>query len=132
MAEASAFSRGLIRSGLDMAGYHVLEAASLEEAIRRLEQQPVDAVVAALNLPAEGTSALLSALRGRPEWSRIPLLALADSAEQMHAPAVLSAGFADCRKKFDSAAMLESLERLAGALGSPAEATAGCEQAGRR
>ena len=34
VAEASAFSRGLIRSGLDMAGYRVVEAANLEEAIR--------------------------------------------------------------------------------------------------
>ena len=34
VAEASAFSRGLIRSGLDMAGYRVLEAANLDEVIR--------------------------------------------------------------------------------------------------
>ena len=44
IAEASAFSRGLIRSGLDMAGYRVVEAANLDEAIRGLEQHPVDVV----------------------------------------------------------------------------------------
>ena len=59
VAEASAFSRGLIRSGLDMAGYQVVEAANLDEAIRGLEQQPVDVVVAALDLPPDGSSALL-------------------------------------------------------------------------
>ena len=63
VAEASAFSRGLIRSGLDMAGYRVFEAANLEEAIRGLEQQPVDVVVAALDLPPDGSSALLAAMR---------------------------------------------------------------------
>ena len=85
VAEASAFSRGLIRSGLDMAGYRVLEAANLDEAIRGLEQQPVDVVVAALDLPPNGSSALLAAMRRRPEWERIPVLALADSAEQVQA-----------------------------------------------
>ena len=79
VAEASAFSRGLIRSGLDMAGYRVLEAANLDEAIRELEQQPVDVVVAALDLPPDGGAALLAAMRRRPEWERIPVLALADS-----------------------------------------------------
>ena len=85
VAEASAFSRGLIRSGLDMAGYRVLEAANLDEAIRGLEQQPVDVVVAALDLPPNGSSALLAAMRRRPEWEGIPVLALADSAEQVQA-----------------------------------------------
>jgi two-component system chemotaxis sensor kinase CheA len=127
VAEASAFSRGLIRSGLDMAGYQVAEAANLEEAIRRLEQQPVDAVVAALNLPSPGTSALVSAMRGRPEWAKIPLLALADSAEQMRDLAVQAGGFADCQKKFDSTAMLESLRRLAHVLAASAGEPVGVE-----
>ena len=34
MADASAFSRGLVRSGLDMADYVVLEAANLDEGLR--------------------------------------------------------------------------------------------------
>jgi len=42
VADASAFSRGMVRSGLDMAGYVVYEASNLEEAKRRLERQPVD------------------------------------------------------------------------------------------
>jgi two-component system chemotaxis sensor kinase CheA len=53
VAEASAFSRGLIRSGLDMAGYQVLEAANLDEALRSLERHPVDIVVTSLDLPPE-------------------------------------------------------------------------------
>ena len=93
VAEASAFSRGLIRSGLDMAGYRVLEAANLDEAIRGLEQQPVDVVMAALDLPPDGSSALLAALRKRPEWAGIPVLALADSAEQVRSVAGRHDGF---------------------------------------
>jgi len=129
VADASAFSRGLIRSGLDMAGYRVVEAANLEETIRNLEQQRVDVVVAALDLPPAGSSALLAALRRRPEWEAIPVLALADSEEQAHATSASSAGFHDCRTKFDREAMLESVSRLAAALASeePAPALTGEE-----
>jgi purine-binding chemotaxis protein CheW len=101
-----------------MAGYRVLEAANLDEAIRGLEQQSVDVVVAALDLPPDGSSALLAAMRRRPEWEAIPVLALADSAEQIQAPAVQQAHFQDCQVKFDREAMLESLARLASALAS--------------
>lgn len=125
VAEASAFSRGLIRSGLDMAGYLVLEAANLHEAIRGLEQHPVDIVVAALDLPPNGSSALLDVIRQRPEWQAIPVLALADSAEQIQAPAVRTAGFQDCQAKFDREAMLESVSRLASALASAETAPVG-------
>jgi two-component system chemotaxis sensor kinase CheA len=118
LADASAFSRGRIRSGLDMAGYGVVEAATLEEAIRRLEGQPVDIVVAALDLLPNGTSALLAAMRQRPEWEAIPVLALTDSATQ--SSSARGAGFQDCQAKFDGAAMLESLARLAAAVDAKA------------
>jgi two-component system chemotaxis sensor kinase CheA len=118
VAEASAFSRGLIRSGLDMVGYRVLEAANLDEAIRGLEQHPVDIVVTALDLPPDGSSALLAAMRRRTEWQRIPILALADSAEQARARAGRTTDFQDCQAKFDREAMLESVARLASTLAS--------------
>jgi len=102
----------LIRSGLDMAGYRVFEAASFDEAVRGLEQQTVDAVVAALDLPSDGTSALLAAMRRKPEWEAIPLLALADSPSPDQASALRKEGFVDCRTKFDREGMLESLAKL--------------------
>lgn len=114
VAEASAFSRGLIRSGLDMAGYKVLEAANLGEAVRGLEKQPVDVVVTGLELPPDGSAALLDAMRRRPEWEKIPVLALTGSAEQ--ARAGKSMGFQECQANFDREAMLESVARLAAAL----------------
>jgi two-component system chemotaxis sensor kinase CheA len=116
VAEASAFSRGLIRSGLDMAGYRVLDAANLDEVIRGLEQHPVDVVVTALDLPPGGSSAVLAAMRRRPEWRGIPILALADSAEQIQQQVAEQADFQDWQLKFDRNAMLESVARLATAL----------------
>jgi two-component system chemotaxis sensor kinase CheA len=122
LAESSAFSRGLIRSGLDMAGYRVLEAASIEEAIRSLEQQPADVVVTSLELASNGSSGLISALRRRPQWESIPVLALADSGEQRPPAAIAGQGFQDCQTKFDREAMLESIARLAMALAPVEEA----------
>jgi CheY-like chemotaxis protein len=100
-----------------MAEYRVLEAANLDEAVRALEQQRVDVVMAALDLPPSGSSALLAAMRQRPQWDRIPVVALTEAAVgQVQASAVRTAGFEDCQAKFDRAAMLESVGRLASAL----------------
>jgi two-component system chemotaxis sensor kinase CheA len=112
VVDTSAFSRGLICSSLEMAGYRVLEAANLDEAIRRLEQQPPEVVMVALGLPDNSSAALIAALRGRPEWERIPILALADSAGQEELFAARKAGFQDCQMKFDADAMLSSVRRL--------------------
>ena len=118
VADASAFSRGLIRSGLDMVGYRVIEAANLDEAIRSLEHHTVDIVVTALDLPPGGSSALLAAIRRRTEWQTIPILALANSAEQARARAGQALDLQDCQVKFDREAMLESVARLASTLAS--------------
>ena len=113
-----------------MAGYQVFEAANLEEAIRGLEQHPVDVVVAALDLPLNGSSALFEEMRKRPEWRLVPVLALAESAEQVRASAGQPSEFQDCQVKFDQQAMLESVSRLASALASaePALVCAGKER----
>jgi len=125
VADASAFSRGMVRSGLDMAGYVVLEAANLDEVMSRLEKQPVSVVLAALDLPPGGSSAVLSALRNRPEWKKIPVLALADSAEQAQAAAARTAGFEDCLAKYDRVLLLESVAKLVSPLASFAAVAAG-------
>jgi two-component system chemotaxis sensor kinase CheA len=115
VAEASAFSRGLIRSSLDIAGYRVLEAADVDEAIREMKQQAADVVLAALDLPPTGAASLCAALRGQPEWRQIPVLALADSPGQIKPSSAQAAGFDDCQDKFNREALLESVARLASA-----------------
>jgi two-component system chemotaxis sensor kinase CheA len=112
VADGSAFSRGMIRSGLDMAGYVVVEAANLQEAVRSLEQHPVDGVVTALDLPPDGGGALLAALRGRPAWAKIPVLAIADSSEPVESSAAHNAGFTDYQAKSDQEHLLTSVARL--------------------
>ena len=57
-------------------------------------------------------------MQRRPEWAAIPVLALAESGEQIQSPAVRKAGFQDCQAKFDQEAMLQSVSRLASSLTS--------------
>ncbi len=76
VAEPSAFTRGLIRNRLEMAGYIVLDAANLEEAVRQLERRGIDLVASAERLPPGGCSGLRALLRDRPEWKNIPVIAL--------------------------------------------------------
>lgn len=120
--DASAFSRGVIRSGLDMTGYTVIEAANLAEATRKLEQQPVDVIVAALDLQPDGNSALLAALRRRSEWAGIPVLAVVDSDGLVRASAARKAGFRDCQARFDGVMVLASVARLVSPVASINEA----------
>ncbi len=112
VADASPFSRALVRSGLEMASYVVLEAADQEQAIAQLEQHSIAVVLAALELPPGGSSALLATMRRRAEWNKIPVVALAGSAEPVEADAARTAGFEDCQPKFDRALVLDSVTKL--------------------
>jgi hypothetical protein len=116
----------------------VIEAATVDEALRVLEHQHIDIVAASLDLPPGGSGALLAAMRHRPEWAAIPVLALAESSGQVREHAghrhALGSGpqqasnraanhtadqsleFQDCQVKFDREAMLESIARLASAV----------------
>jgi two-component system chemotaxis sensor kinase CheA len=112
IADPSAFSRGMIRSGLDMAGYIVHEATNVDEAMHFLELQQVAVILAALNLPDDGSSALLAAVRNRPDLEGIPIIAIAESREGMQKRECLAAGFQDCQMCFDAPAILESVAKL--------------------
>jgi len=112
VVDASSFSRGMVRGAFDMAGYVVTEAGNMDEAVRALEVQLADVVLAALDLPGEGANALLSGLQSRPEWKKIPVIALADSAEHIRISAARAEGFHGCLGKYDGVLLLESVARL--------------------
>ena len=111
----------MIRSGLDMAGYRVLEAGNLEEAVRELAKQPVDVVVAALGSAARRQLRFAcghAAAAG--VGTRFPVLALADSVGELKSSAARGGwAFEDCQRKFDREAVLESVARLASAMPAP-------------
>ena len=113
LAEESLFRRSLLRSALDMAGYRVLEARNLDDAMRIFQQRPVDIVLAALDFPPGGSAGLLNAMRARPECTHIPVVGLAESTDRAQSG---HSGLEECQLYSDREAMLESVARLAKAL----------------
>ena len=83
-----------------------------------MEEQMFDVVVASLDLPCEGAGSLLATMRRRPEWEKIPVLALADSAAQVRLSEFRAEGFQGCQAKFDGVLVLESVARLALPMGA--------------
>jgi len=76
IVDASAFSRSMIRSGLDMAGFVIYEATNADEAMQCMDLQSIDVVLAALDLPDDCCSALLDSARS-DRTGRDPVIALA-------------------------------------------------------
>jgi two-component system chemotaxis sensor kinase CheA len=107
LAESSPFLRGLVRGELEMAGHTVVEAASSEEALGRLEGCGARVVLAAADLPPDGCAGLREAMKERSNLAGIAVVALAGSAEE-------------CPARLDRESMLASIERLAQAVTEPA------------
>ena len=113
VADASAFSRNVLRGLLESAGYRVIEAGSTDEAVRHVDGARVDLVVASLDLPPSARGSLFKTLRMRPEAERIPVLGLTEG--ELEPTDGLSDSTATV-PKFDRDAMLNSIARLAGAV----------------
>ena len=101
---------------LEMAGYHVVEAADAQEALRMLDKRKIDVLVASLDLPSEGGFGLLEKMHSVSKFAGIPALALADTAEETKSHGEHAREFEDYQVKFDRAAMLRSVARLAAAV----------------
>ena len=72
----------------------------------------MDLVVAAQNLFPDGGPTLLSLLRRRSGWERIPVLGVADSVEELGSFDSSAAGFQGCRVKSDRIGILQSVSQL--------------------
>ncbi|MBL8209906.1 MAG: chemotaxis protein CheW [Bryobacterales bacterium] len=123
LADNSQFARGLVRNALEIAGFAIVEAASVNEALERLPRQRVSVVAAAFDLAGGGATALAEQLQSTPGLEHVPVVALSNDPGE---PGFLGARerFADALAKFDRDAMLRSLLRLAARVGeslAPAE-----------
>jgi two-component system chemotaxis sensor kinase CheA len=117
VAEPSVFTRSIVRSSLEMAGYRVIEAADARQALNELERRTVDAVAASLDLPAAGGFSFLEQMRRMPNLAGIPVVALANRRDELPVSGTHAVQFEDCQVKFDRDAMLGSLSRLFAAVG---------------
>jgi len=65
-----------------------------------------------VNLSPGASSPLLTAMQRRPDWERIPVIAVVDSAEEIETSQWRAHGYRGCQPKFDSSAILEAVGRL--------------------
>ena len=113
LADASPFSRALLKSSLEMNGYRVVEAASADEGLKQFERQRVDVLVAALDLPGAGALDLLQRVRAKSNLVHVPALALASGPEDASRPR-REVDFDDYVSKSDPEGILRSILRAAG------------------
>jgi two-component system chemotaxis sensor kinase CheA len=107
VADSSAFSRGLVRSYLDLAGYRVIEASGAQPALDAIAERPVSAVLVASDLLVNGTQHFAVRLRARPETADIPVAALFNVPEEVGLSS--REGLSGCFERFDRAAVLRWL-----------------------
>ena len=117
LAEASSFTRGLVRSSLEMAGYNVIEAADTRQALQEMERRDIDVVAASLDLPAAGGFDLLEQMRRVPTMVGVPALALTNRGDEKPPRGKYPVEFEDFQMKFDRDAMLRSLAKLSAEAG---------------
>jgi two-component system, chemotaxis family, sensor kinase CheA len=120
VAESSAFSRGLVRNCLEMAGYRVVEAGDTEEALRVLEKGKIGVVVVSADLRPAEDGGLREKMQALPKLAGIPILTLGSTAEETHTYSGHLRDLEDCQMKFDRAAMLRSVAKLAAAVNAEA------------
>lgn len=117
ISDPSPFSRGMLRTNLEVAGYRVVEAGSSEEVGPRLRRMRVDAVVLGIGGFVEDAMQVLETLAAHDETSRLPVITLGDAGID-HPQIRASHG------RYERDAVLQSLQMLMHAVGAAAEAGA--------
>jgi CheY-like chemotaxis protein len=110
LIDQSGFSRGLVRSYLEMAGHNVVEASGADEALEKLDGNQVDLVIVSANLPGNG--AVLEMIRRKTNETHTPVMGLADDRGEASP---------DAARKYDSyhfkserQAILQAVSKLIG------------------
>jgi len=110
LMDDSAFSRGLLRQRLEVAGYEVFEARDADEAVRRLRDLKIGVVAASLDWSGD-VYGLSRRIRQQPDLAHVRVLGLAENepGEAGERGEDLDA----CLAASDHTAVLASIEQLA-------------------
>jgi two-component system chemotaxis response regulator CheY len=107
--------RQMVRATLQSAGYQVMEAADGQEALEFARANPVDLVIADVNMPRMDGIQLVSELRALPAYRLTPLLLLTtESSQQKKLEGKRAGATGWIVKPFNPAQLLATLTRLFG------------------
>jgi two-component system chemotaxis sensor kinase CheA len=115
LADSSAFNRGLLRNQFEMAGYRVIEAATCAEMVQQIEGETVNLLVAGFDLLAVDPPAL-ERLRHASDSTEMRVIGLVNSLSEIEQRRALYPEFDDYQVRYESEAMLRSVERLSQSL----------------
>jgi two-component system phosphate regulon response regulator PhoB len=104
--------RRLTARVLEMAGYHVLEAASGTQALRVIEKTRPDVITCDIAMPGMDGFEVLQALKAQPTTAEIPVIMLTAIGEEKNAAQATALGAADyITKPFSSTNLIETIKR---------------------
>ncbi len=121
LADSSAFNRALLRNQLEMAGYRVLEACTPSELLQQIEAETVSVLVAGVDLLAADPTTL-DRVRRSLATTEVRMIGLVNNAGEIEQRRALYPEFDDYQVRFESEAMLRSVERLAQSLDRKSQA----------
>jgi two-component system KDP operon response regulator KdpE len=112
--------RGAVRALLEGERYEVEEASDGAAALAAITEDPPDLILLDLQVPGLGGLDLLEALRADPARAAVPVVVMTATGDEGR-PGAIDAGAADyLTKPFNPGALLQAVERVLGARGSPA------------
>lgn len=104
--------RRLTARVLEMAGYHVLEAASGTQALRLIEKTRPDVITCDIAMPGMDGFEVLQAIKAQPATAEIPVIMLTAIGEEKNADQATALGAADyITKPFSSTNLIETIKR---------------------
>jgi CheY-like chemotaxis protein len=104
--------RRLTARVLEMAGYHVLEAATGTQALRLIEETRPDVITCDIAMPGMDGFEVLQALKSQPATAEIPVIMLTAIGEEKNADQATALGAADyITKPFSSTNLIETIKR---------------------
>jgi two-component system, chemotaxis family, sensor kinase CheA len=112
LVEDSTFFLNIEKSYLEAAGYQVITATDGNDALEKLEQQPIDAVVTDIDMPNCNGYDLTRAIRANDEWQHLPVMALTALSSEEDRRKGLEAGIDEYQVKLVREDVLRTLEQI--------------------
>ena len=114
VVDDSITTRTLEKNILEAAGYHVTTAINGLEALKRLEEHPIDLIVTDIQMPKLDGFALTRQIRDLPEYARLPIILVTSLESQEDREKGMEAG-ADAyiiKRGFNQANLLTTIKQF--------------------